>query len=64
MIESLIAFAIAVVVVGLIVGFLIFMIRRAPFIPGEMKAIAEWILIVVGVLAIIYQALPLIRGIA
>jgi len=60
MIESLIAFAIAAVVIGLIIGFLVWAVRRAPFIPGEMKAIIEWVLIIVGVLIIILKALPLL----
>ncbi|WP_274853684.1 hypothetical protein [Sinorhizobium meliloti] len=34
MIEALIALAITILVVGLIAGLVIFLIRRAPFIPA------------------------------
>lgn len=60
MIESLIAFAIAALVIGLIVGVLVFLVRRAPFIPGEFKAIVEWVIIAIGILVLLMKALPLL----
>jgi fructose-specific phosphotransferase system IIC component len=60
MIEGLIAFVIAALVIGLIAGVLILLVRRAPFIPSEFKAIVEWVIIVVAVLALLMKALPLI----
>ncbi len=60
MIESLIAFAIAALVIGLIVGVLIFLVRRAPFIPGEFKAIIEWVIIAIGILVLLMKALPML----
>jgi hypothetical protein len=39
---------------------LILLVRRAPFIPGEFKAILEWVIIAIAVLALLMKALPLI----
>ena len=60
MIEGLIAFVIAALVIGLIAGVLILLVRRAPFIPGEFKAILEWVIIAIAVLALLMKALPLV----
>ncbi len=60
MVESLIAFAIAAIVIGLIIGVLVFLVRRAPFIPGEFKALIEWVIIAVGIIILLLKALPLL----
>lgn len=60
MINALIAFVIAALVIGLIAGILIVIIRRAPFIPGDFKAIAEWVIIAVALIALLLKALPLL----
>ena len=60
MMTSLIAFVIAVLVIGLIAGVLIIIVRKAPFIPGEFKAILEWVIIVIALLALLMKALPML----
>lgn len=60
MIEGLIAFVIAALVIGLIAGVLILLVRRAPFIPPDFKAIVEWIIIAIAILALLAKALPLL----
>lgn len=60
MAESLIAFLIAILVIGLIAGICVFIVRRAPFIPGDFKALAEWIIIAVALIALLIRALPLL----
>ncbi len=56
MIEALIALATTILVVGLI----IFLIRRAPFIPAPFGQWAEYVVIVIAVLIILLRALPLL----
>lgn len=60
MIEGLIAFVIAALIIGLIAGVLIILVRRAPFIPADFKAILEWVIIAVALLALLMRALPLL----
>ncbi|MBP2465912.1 hypothetical protein CN221_14660 [Sinorhizobium meliloti] len=60
MIEALIALAITILVVGLIAGLVIFLIRRAPFIPAPSGQWAEYVVIVIAVLIILLRALPLL----
>lgn len=60
MIEALIALAITILVVGLIAGLVIFLIRRAPFIPAPFGQWAEYVVIVIAVLVILLRALPLL----
>lgn len=60
MIEGLIAFVIAALIIGLIAGVLIILVRRAPFIPADFKAILEWVIIAVALLALLMKALPLL----
>lgn len=60
MMTSLIAFVIAALVIGLIAGVLIIIVRKAPFIPGEFKAILEWVIIVIALLALLMKALPIL----
>jgi fructose-specific phosphotransferase system IIC component len=60
MIESLIALLVTILIVGLIAGLVIFLVRRAPFIPADFKAWAEYLVIAIAVLVIIVRALPLV----
>lgn len=60
MAEALIGFLIAILIIGLIAGICVFIIRRAPFIPAEFKAIAEWIIIAVALIALLLKAMPLL----
>ncbi|RVJ58211.1 hypothetical protein [Sinorhizobium meliloti] len=60
MIEALIALAITILVVGLIAGLIIFLIRRAPFIPAPVGQWVEYVVIVIAVLFILLRALPLL----
>lgn len=60
MIEGLIAFVIAALIIGLIAGVLIILVRRAPIIPADFKAILEWVIIAVALLALLMRALPLL----
>ncbi|AEH78381.1 hypothetical protein SM11_chr1105 [Sinorhizobium meliloti SM11] len=52
--------AITILVVGLIAGLVIFLIRRAPFIPAPFGQWAEYVVIVIAVLIILLRALPLL----
>ncbi|MDW9804271.1 hypothetical protein GOA91_15290 [Sinorhizobium meliloti] len=60
MIEALIALAITILVVGVIAGLIIFLIRRAPFIPAPFGQWAVYVVIVIAVLIILLRALPLL----
>jgi hypothetical protein len=60
MIEGLITFVIAALIIGLIAGVLIILVRRAPIIPADFKAILEWVIIAVALLALLMKALPLL----
>lgn len=60
MIEALIALAISILIVGLIAGLIIFLVRRAPFIPAPFRVWAEYIVIVIAVLVVLARALPLL----
>lgn len=60
MIETLIAFAITIIIIGLVAGLCIFLIRRAPFIPEPFRQWAEYLVLVLAVLIIIIRALPLL----
>jgi hypothetical protein len=60
MIEGLIGLIIVILIVCFIAGLVIFLIRRAPFIPGEFKVWLEYGTIAVAVLYIILRTLPLL----
>jgi hypothetical protein len=46
----LIMLVITLLVVGIVCGVLVWVVRTAPFVPEPMKAIAVWLIPVVGVL--------------
>ena len=54
------AFVIVVLGVGFVAGIFIFLIRRAPFIPGEFKQVAEWIILAVAIIYLLVRGLGLI----
>lgn len=60
MVSALISLLVLILIVGLVAGLVIWLIRAAPFIPGEFKQWAEYLVIVIAVLAILLKALPLI----
>jgi hypothetical protein len=45
--------ALRILAVCLVAGFTVFVIRRTPFIADPWKAIAEWVVLVVGGILII-----------
>jgi hypothetical protein len=60
MVNALIMLVVAILIVGLVAGLVIMLIRKAPFIPGEFKTWAEYLVIVIAVLVIVLRALPLV----
>lgn len=60
MVEALVGLAIAILIIGLVAGLIIFLIRRAPFIPEPFRQWAEYLVIVIAVLVIVLRALPLL----
>jgi branched-subunit amino acid transport protein len=60
MIEGLIGLIIALIIVGIVCGLVVWLIRAAPFIPEPFKSWAEYLVYVVAVLVILVRALPLI----
>lgn len=60
MVEGLLHLVIAIIIVGLICGLIVWLIRAAPFIADPFKSWAEYLVYVVGVLIILVRALPLI----
>jgi uncharacterized Tic20 family protein len=60
MVSALISLLIVILIVGLIAGLVVWLIRKAPFIPGEFKTWAEYLVIVIAVLVIVLRALPLV----
>lgn len=60
--QALFGLIVALIVVGLLLGLAIFMIRKAPFIPGEFKQGAEWLCWALAILVILFRAWPLIGG--
>lgn len=60
MIEGLIGLIIALIIVGIVCGLIVWLIRAAPFIPEPFKSWAEYLVYVVAVLVILAKALPLI----
>lgn len=58
-VESLINMVIYLLIVGAIAGLLIFLVRRAPFIPGEFKSVIEYVIYFVLVIMLIYFLLGL-----
>lgn len=58
--SPLLAFVVVILVIGLIAGVAIFLIRRAPFIPGEFKQAAEWIILAVALIYLLLRGLDLI----
>lgn len=60
MVDNLIEFAIAAFVIGIIAGVFVFLVRRAPFIPGEFKALGEWIIIAAALLILLLKAMPML----
>lgn len=59
-VSALIALLVFVLIVALIAGLVVFLIRRAPFIPGEFKAWAEYAVIAIAILIIIVKLLNLL----
>jgi hypothetical protein len=59
---TIIGFAVAVLFVGLVVGFLCWAIRTAPFIPSTFKEIGVWFIIVLGVLVLLMAAYNALGG--
>jgi len=59
-IKVIVHWALVLIVVGLIFGGLLFLVRRAPFIPPEIKTVIEYILWALLVVAAIYFLLTLI----
>lgn len=57
---GLIALVITILIVGFIASLVVFLIRRAPFIEEPFKSWAEYLVIVIAVLVIVFRALPLI----
>ena len=60
MVEGLIHLVIAILIVGLICGLIVWLIRSAPFIAEPFKSWAEYLVYVVAVLVILVRALPLL----
>ena len=60
MIEGLIGLIIALIIVGIVCGLVVWLIRAAPFIPAPFKSGAEYLVCVVAVLVILALALPLV----
>ena len=59
MAHSLVGLLVLILIVGILLGIAIFMIRKAPFIPGEFKQALEWLAYAVAFIIILVQALPL-----
>lgn len=59
MVEALISIVIRLLVLGLVVGVLVYLIDRAPFIPEPLRAIIRWVLIAVACLVALLWLLPL-----
>ncbi len=62
MLSALLYFLIAVFVICIVIGLLVMLVRRAPFIDEPWRSWAEWLLYAIGVVAILAAALPLLRG--
>lgn len=60
MIEGLISLVIALIIVGIVCGLIVWLIRAAPFIPEPFKIWAEYLVYVVAVLIILAKAMPLL----
>lgn len=60
MISGLVGLLIAIIVIALVAGLLVFLVRSAPFIAAPFKTWLEWAIIAIAILCIILQALPLI----
>lgn len=59
-IEAIVHAALVLIVIGIIFGGLLFLVRKAPFMPSEIKTTIEYILWVLLVVAGIYFLLTLI----
>jgi hypothetical protein len=59
-IKVIIHWALVLIAVGIIFGGLLFLVRKAPFIPAEFKAVIEYILWALLIIAGIYFLLTLI----
>lgn len=59
-VSVLISLLVFLLIVALIAGLAVFLIRRAPFIPAEFKAWAEYAVIAIAVLIIIVKLLNLL----
>lgn len=49
-------------IILLIIGLLVWLVRRAPFIEPPFSVWAEWLLIAIGVILFVLRALPLLGG--
>ncbi len=57
---ALLDILILVLVVGFLAGCAIFLIRKAPIIPGEFKAGGEWLVYAIAIVIIVMAAWPLL----
>lgn len=58
--HPILQFFIIGVIIGLMAGALIYLIRKAPLIPAEIKQLVEWFILVVAVLFVLYRGLALL----
>jgi hypothetical protein len=59
MAAALIEIVIRLLILGVVVGVLIWIIDTAPFVPEPLRAIIRWVLIVAAVLIALLWLLPL-----
>src|SRR5882724_9983573 len=60
--EALIWFALSVLFLGIIIGFLCWAVQTAPFIPETFKQVAVWVLMVIGVLMLLFLTFDMLHG--
>lgn len=62
MAAGLISLLVTLLVVGLVVGLIIWLIDLLPIIPVTFKVFAKAVIVVIGIIVVIYAALPLLTG--
>jgi len=60
MIESLVLFVVYALVIGLILGLLLWVVDQLPWLPPPFRQVARVVITVVGCLILIYMLLSLI----
>ena len=60
MLQALLVFLLYVFVICLVIGILVMLVRRAPFIDPPLNQWLEWLLYAIGAVLIIIKALPLL----